>query len=458
MEIDKTTLDDLAIFNRDEEYSIFHRLNFTRTTGGSDQLKILFQQPLPDIRRIRQTQEVLRFIGSFLNRWPEEVSNGTLMVIDRFFDTQHAPVSAEHGGALSLERLTYRLFNSADYGLLRYSLTHVLSFVQGMGRMVELMDPGAAPPQLSVKLEAIARILHKPGLQEMASWDVDRKPNTRMVLHFGYLAKQQHKRDLQELMDLYHYLDAWYSMARAMETYHFGFPEFLDEPQPRFEAEGLFHPLLSKPVSYQVQLNKDTNFLFLTGANMAGKSTFIKAIGIAVYLAHLGMGVPASRMRLSFFDGLLSNIQVQDNIFKGESYFYNEVQRVKKTILKINDTRHWLILIDELFKGTNFQDAKHCSSIVIEGLLAMRDSLFVLSTHLYEIAEGLQTHANIQFKYFETFIEADIPSYSYQLKDGISNDRLGFLILKREHVLELLDQVRHPGSARTDSPAEAASC
>jgi len=99
---------------------------------------------------------------------------------------------------------------------------------------------------------------------------------------------------------------------------------------------------------------------------MAGKSTFIKAVGTAVFLAHLGMGVPAKEMQLSLFDGILSNINVVDNIAKGESYFFNEVQRIKNTIIKINNKNKWLVLIDELFKGTNVQDAMKCSSTVIE--------------------------------------------------------------------------------------------
>ena len=81
-----------------------------------------------------------------------------------------------------------------------------------------------------------------------------------------------------------------------------------------------------------------------------------QAVGTAVYLAHLGMGVPAKEMQLSVFDGLLSNINVIDNLARGESYFYNEVQRIKATIGKITDGRKWLILIDELFKGTNVED------------------------------------------------------------------------------------------------------
>jgi DNA mismatch repair ATPase MutS len=174
---------------------------------------------------------------------------------------------------------------------------------------------------------------------------------------------------------------------------------------------------------------------------MAGKSTFIKAVGSAVFLAHIGMGVPAESMELSFFDGLLSNINVVDNLVKGESYFYNEVQRIKNTILKINDGRKWLILIDELFKGTNVQDAMKCSTVVIEGLIKIKGCLFILSTHLYEISETLKNYPNINFKYFETNVSNEQLHFNYNLKDGISNDRLGYLILKRENVIDLLEKL-----------------
>ena len=205
------------------------------------------------------------------------------------------------------------------------------------------------------------------------------------------------------------------------------------------QANGLYHMLLQQPIAYDVILNKDSHFLFLTGANMAGKSTFIKSVGTAVCLAHLGMGVPATAMQLSQFDGMLSNINVIDNIVKGESYFYNEVQRIKTTITRINNGRKWLILIDELFKGTNVQDAMKCSIAVIRGLLKIKNSLFILSTHLYEIGYELGDNPHISFKFFETKVEDDQLQFSYQLQEGISNDRLGYLILKREGVVDLLD-------------------
>ena len=174
---------------------------------------------------------------------------------------------------------------------------------------------------------------------------------------------------------------------------------------------------------------------------MSGKSTFIKAVGIAAYLAHIGMGVPAKNMKIALLNGMLSNIQVSDNLIKGESYFFNEVQRIKDTITKINDGRKWLVLIDELFKGTNVDDAMKCSRIVIDGLSRIPRSMIILSTHLYEISTQLTHISSIQFRYFETSMTDDRFSFSYQLKEGVSSDRLGYLILKKEGVVKLLEEI-----------------
>jgi DNA mismatch repair ATPase MutS len=188
-------------------------------------------------------------------------------------------------------------------------------------------------------------------------------------------------------------------------------------------------------------MSPEQNFVFLTGANMAGKSTLIKSVGASVFLAHLGMGVPAKNMELTLFDGLLTNINVADNIVKGESYFFNEVQRIKNTIYKINNGKKWLVLIDELFKGTNVQDAMKCSLTVIKGLIKIKNSLFILSTHLYEIGEELKAYPNISFRYFETDVTEDQLQFSYQLKEGVSNDRIGYVILRREKVVEMLEKL-----------------
>lgn len=117
------------------------------------------------------------------------------------------------------------------------------------------------------------------------------------------------------------------------------------------------------------------------------------------------------------------------------------MQRIKNTIETVNLGNKWLILIDELFKGTNQEDAIRCSTAVMEGLSKKRNSLFILSTHLYEIGVTLQQYSNVQFHYFETSVADGELQFSYQLKPGISNDRLGYLILQKEGILDLLRQL-----------------
>ena len=78
---------------------------------------------------------------------------------------------------------------------------------------------------------------------------------------------------------------------------------------------------------------------------------------------------------------------------------------------------------------------------VIKGLIKIKNSLFVLSTHLYEIGEELKNYPNISFRYFETDVTDEQLKFSYQLKEGVSNDRIGYVILKREKVVDMLEKL-----------------
>jgi len=297
------------------------------------------------------------------------------------------------------------------------------------------------PEQMRFYLERVEKAMLEHPLKALADQPADKKLTVKQNLYYANLFKRVYKNESYELVDIFSRFDAWYSMAMAVKTFGLHFPNFIESEQPYLKAEGLYHVLLHTPVSYDLVMHPQENFVFLTGANMAGKSTLIKAVGSSVFLAHIGMGVPAKNMELSLFDGLLSNINVADNIAKGESYFFNEVQRIKNTIYKINNGQKWLVLIDELFKGTNVQDAMKCSLAVIKGLIKIKNSLFILSTHLYEIGEELKKYPNISFKYFETTVTEDQLEFSYQLKEGISNDRIGYVILKREKVVEMLEKL-----------------
>lgn len=436
METDKTTLQDLSIFNHEDEFSVFNKLNLTRTTGGREKLRQIFNHSLNDIDSIKNVQKTLQLILEKRDQWPVFVSNGSVLMIYKFYEnTIDEPPSRPS----PITAYLYKLLHGPDFSLIKYSMTHAFDFIKGMQQIVAVFLNEEAPLNLKKVLQKAQVLIERHQFQSVINKEKSADFSNHEMLSFAYFIRYHYKQYFLELIDIYSQLDAWYGMAMAVNELNLSFPVFISSDEPVLKAKQLYHILLQNPVAYDIELNQNNNFIFLTGANMAGKSTFIKAVGSAVFLAHIGLGIPAENMELSLFDGLLSNINVEDNISKGESYFYNEVQRVKKTIIKVNDGRKWLILIDELFKGTNVEDAMKCSTVVIEGLIKIKRSLFILSTHLYEISENLKGYPNIDFKYFETEVTDEKLIFNYQLKEGVSNDRLGYLILKKEKVIELLE-------------------
>src|SRR5690606_27086311 len=135
----------------------------------------------------------------------------------------------------------------------------------------------------------------------------------------------------------------------------------------------------------------------LTGANMSGKTTFMRSLGVSALLAHLGMGVPAQEFHISFLEGIITHMHVEDNLILGESYFFAEVRRMKQTAQKLQKPLPHLVLMDELFKGTNVHDAYKCTKAVTEGLLLHENHIMILSTHLYEVAQQFKDRSDIIF-------------------------------------------------------------
>ncbi len=438
MDIDKTTLDDLSVFRSGDEVAVLDKLDLCSTTHGSEQLRINFSTALKTKEEVIAVQETLKLFIRNQHQWPRQISNGTVMVVEKFFDSN---ISLIPSNPSSLEAFTYKILHGPDHALVTYSAKHCFDFIKGFQELVRLFPSDQQPAPLRKLLDAVKQAINKPQFDIVNKHRNSDELTRAQILHFAHFIRYNYKHNMLDLVVMYAQIDAWYGMAMAVQKFSLAFPEFVEADGPVVEAAGLYHLLVQEPVAYDVQLDKQTNFLFLTGANMAGKSTFIKSVGIAVFLAHIGMGVPARQLKLNFFDGMLSNINVVDNIARGESYFYNEVKRIKATINKISDGKKWLILIDELFKGTNVQDAMKCSSAVIEGFLKIKNSLFILSTHLYEIGEALKKYPNIDFKYFETSVTDEQLKFSYHLKEGISNDRLGYLILKREGVVDMLEKL-----------------
>ena len=91
MELDQTTYNDLSLFHSEEEFSVFHRLNFTRTSAGREWLLHFFNRPFSDIGKIRETQAILKSINTHVNSWPASITNGTIMVMERLYESSIQP-------------------------------------------------------------------------------------------------------------------------------------------------------------------------------------------------------------------------------------------------------------------------------------------------------------------------------------------------------------------------------
>jgi DNA mismatch repair ATPase MutS len=124
----------------------------------------------------------------------------------------------------------------------------------------------------------------------------------------------------------------------------------------------------------------------------------------------------------------------------GLSHFYAEVLRVKMVAEEVSKEKDLVIIFDELFKGTNVKDAYDATLAVTAAFSEFRNCFFIISTHIIEAGEVLQTQqANIQMLYLPTIMNGNIPAYTYKLQPGISSDRHGMMIIENEGILEMLE-------------------
>ncbi|HYC28160.1 MAG TPA: DNA mismatch repair protein MutS, partial [Chitinophagaceae bacterium] len=271
MQIDKITFSDISIFHSEEEFSIFHKLNFTKTLGGKEWLRRFFSEPHHDLKRIIGTQNIIKALLSQLDDWPTEITNGTIIVIDKFLDYNLDPVPENTN---VLNSYSYKILHSPDYSMIKYSIKHFGDFYRGLVKMLRLFQGTELPASLSFYLERINHILKEEPLRRLAAAP-DEEFTVQQNLYYAFYLRGQYKQDTLELIEIFSRIEAWYSMAMAVKAYDLKFPEFIEQEEPFFNAEGLYHVMLPKPVAYDLVLQPRDNFLFLTGANMAGKSTMI---------------------------------------------------------------------------------------------------------------------------------------------------------------------------------------
>lgn len=250
------------------------------------------------------------------------------------------------------------------------------------------------------------------------------------------------KKIISKKNDFFYFFDkllefeVYTSISTSIIRNNFIFPTF-SENEVIFE--GLYHPLLDNPISNDISFYK--NVIILTGPNMSGKSTFLKSLFINIYLGHLGLAIPSKKASFPFFEYFSISINHNDNLKKGYSHFMNEIKLLKKALVNSNEGKRCFIIFDELFKGTNIDDAFLISSQTISGLLNFKESFFIISTHIQLLNQIDDIKNNLTGNYYiDSSLEGNIPKFSYKLKEGWSNLKIGEILFKNEGIKSLLNR------------------
>lgn len=197
------------------------------------------------------------------------------------------------------------------------------------------------------------------------------------------------------------------------------FPEFTSE-SPCFESEGLAHPLMPEAAAVRndLALGSELRVVIISGPNMAGKSTFVRAVGVNAVLAQCGATVRAKKLRISPLS-VAASVCVLDSLQGGVSRFYAEITRLKLIMDMAEKSTPVLFLLDELLSGTNSYDRRIGAEAIVRGLL-QRNAVGLVTTHdlsLAEIAKLLGDHAaNV---HFEDRLEDGKLHFDYRLSSGV---------------------------------------
>jgi hypothetical protein len=363
-----------------------------------------------------------------------------LKEVEEYFSTNIEVVATEQW----LSSLQFFFADKSSFRFLKNSMPLVIQFVEALKQM--LHKGGNNFPVILQQADAQIQTLWSDSVFQKV-YEMTRRPyvSFHQWLQADRLLRTLLKDRYKALIETYFELDALNALAVTTKEMQFNFPELIESEQSLFYVEEMYNPLLLRWEPSSLNMNNDHNFVFLTGPNMSGKSTFLKAIGLTVYLAHIGMGVPAKSARISYVDRLLTGFTFADNVVTGYSYFFSEVQRVKELAVSLSKGERVFAIFDELFRGTNVKDALEATSLIVSALMAWRESLFVISSHLTEIGETVNKFPNTQSLFFESLMEDGEPVFTYQLLEGISTMRLGMTIIDNEGIVQMLKRNSHLG-------------
>ena len=435
--IDKQTLDDLAIFGNNRTKSVYDIFNRTRTRGGAKILEEMFLYPLSDADQINERSDVIRYYRDIEAEFPFR---------GEIFDTMEFYLSNtdRRTQLMTQDNTLGRKFKNLVGTDTEYTQIHngIVCCIELLNTLDAFLKNSKADAENKTIAELTANLRGLLG-NEKWSWYVAEKGKKKLsyeqAVVYDRVLRFEERDKLMKILYYVYLLDVYMAVANVAKERGFVFAKAHPNDKNRLVMKGMFHPFLTKPVGNTITVDENSNVIFLTGANMAGKSTFMKSFGITVFLAHVGFPVPAKEMEFSVQNGMFTTINLPDNLNMGYSHFYAEVLRVKKVAQQVRQTQHLVVVFDELFRGTNVKDAFDATLAVTEAIAERKNCAFMVSTHIIEVGQELGKRCdNVTFEYLPTVMKGKLPTYTYKLEPGITSDKHGMIIINNEKIIEII--------------------
>jgi len=436
---DKQTLEDLNMLGKYKQQSIFSLFNKVITTGAEKLLENMFKNPLDDPEIINRRSAIFQYFQGKRLSFP--FSNEQFSAVENYLNGLSGTNYLSSLLYLGRKKLLGVLIRDEEYGKVQYGLDQTVALLNSCKIFIDQLEEAQQHhhPFYDEILTA-KNILNDQKLEWLTEEQASMVPYTLLkTARYDHLLRLTMKAELTMVMEIFYQIDLFIAIASLAQTKGYSYARALSKDINVLTATALKHPAIEKAVANPVSFHQGSNMIFLTGANMAGKSTFMKAFSVNIYLAHMGFPVAAEEMAFSVKAGIYSSINVPDNLDMGYSHFYAEVLRVKKVAEEVSDGKDLVIIFDELFKGTNVKDAYDATLAVTAAFSEYRNCLFIISTHIIEAGEVLQQQKNIQPLYLPTIMNGTVPTYTYRLQPGISSDRHGMMIIENEGILEMLE-------------------
>lgn len=441
--VDRHTLHELQLLPENSRTaSIFAFYNRTETLGGGDYLKSIITRPKETLEDIIRFQDLLKAIAMRPTAWQVNIAKAYAAAAESYYALSVAHSMSQDVIKHWFDTWLYSIRNKGEYYRIQSGVLATLRLARAVQSTLDHLSDVVIPDEISKDIAEIRKLISS-SILSMFLRKNDGRLSDRSIFYLDYHLRVSHRSEFRQMLDTLYKLDACLAIVKTARRHQLTFPVF-DSHAHDFNAEAAWHPLISDAIPNGLKLAHDKAVCILTGANTSGKTTFLKTCGILVYLAHLGWPVPAKSLHLPFTDRLFTSIHLSDDLDQGFSHFYNEMMRIKQISEALSSGEQCFVVVDELFRGTNQEDALHCSKTVLDGFASFDGSYFLVSTHIHELITHYTGHSQLSFRCFRTHISNNQFQNTFKIEEGAAFEKVGRLIMDQTGVTALLQNAKRP--------------